>query len=375
MRPDLDDVLEISRFYGRDTDWVIAGGGNSSVKNDEVLLIKASGFALADVTPESFVAIDRNVFGKVWSKEYPRESAAREEEALRDLMESRLAGEVLRPSVETGMHDAFPQRLVLHTHPTLVNGLICSRNGKEAAEDLFGDRLLWIPSINPGYVLGKKVREEILRYQQDFGSYPEIVFMENHGLTTAAETVDGIHSLQQEVEKRIVAEIGEKVRLSPAEENSGSVERIKSALSKSFQSLTGQSPTILFDSSPELLRYAASSESVRPLLRPFSPDHIVYAGHAPLYLTDPDEAGEQYHIYTEADGIPPKCVIVKDVGLFSIAAADKTAETARMFFRDALKIAIYAEKFGGPKGMDDEKIEFIREWEVERFRANISLEE
>lgn len=374
MRPDLKEILEISRFYGGDPDWVIAGGGNSSVKNDEILLIKASGFALADVTPESLVAIDRKVFKKVWTKEYPRETDAREGEALRDLMESRLAGETLRPSVETGMHDAFPQRLVLHTHPTLVNGLICSRNGKEAAKALFGDRLLWIPSINPGYVLSKKVRDEIRRYRQDFGSYPEIVFMENHGLTTAAETADGIHGLQQEVEKIILSEVGEKVRLSPGEGNRGYAERIKSDLSKSFQSVTGQRPVILFDASPDLLHYAASSESVQPLLRPFSPDHIVYAGHAPLYVSDPNKAGERFHTYAVADGIPPKCVIVKDLGLFSIAAADKTAETARMFFRDALKIAIYAENFGGPKGMGDEEIEFIRGWEVERFRASISLE-
>lgn len=45
-----------------------------------------------------------------------------------------------------------------------------------------------------------------------------------------------------------------------------------------------------------------------------------------------------------------------------------------MLFRDAAKVATYAESFGGPKAMPAEEIDFIRSWEVERFRANVSLD-
>ncbi len=51
---DLGDIIELSRFYGRGSDFVIAGGGNTSVKDRERMAIKASGFALRDIGDSGF---------------------------------------------------------------------------------------------------------------------------------------------------------------------------------------------------------------------------------------------------------------------------------------------------------------------------------
>jgi rhamnose utilization protein RhaD (predicted bifunctional aldolase and dehydrogenase) len=114
---------------------------------------------------------------------------------------------------------------------------------------------------------------------------------------------------------------------------------------------------------------------MEPLLSPFSPDHIVYAGHAPLYVEDSGEAADLFERSSAEHGVPPKCVILKGLGLFAVGPSPKVAESARMLFRDAVKIAAYAESFGGAKGMSDEQVEFIRTWEVERFRSSVSLQE
>jgi hypothetical protein len=40
-----------------------------------------------------------------------------------------------------------------------------------------------------------------------------------------------------------------------------------------------------------------------------------------------------------------------------------------MLFNDALKIAVYAESFGGGKPMTDELTDFIVNWEAEAYRS------
>ena len=56
---ELGDIIELSRFYGRGTDFVIAGGGNTSVKDRDRMAIKASGFALGDIGESGFVELFR----------------------------------------------------------------------------------------------------------------------------------------------------------------------------------------------------------------------------------------------------------------------------------------------------------------------------
>jgi hypothetical protein len=40
-------------------------------------------------------------------------------------------------------------------------------------------------------------------------------------------------------------------------------------------------------------------------------------------------------------------------------------------FLDTLKVATFVESFGGPRFMDDDQIEFIRNWEVESYRSKL----
>src|SRR5512145_1234194 len=55
----LDVLVKLSRFYGSDPDFVLAGGGNTSVKIGDRLHVKGSGHALATIPPEGFVEMDR----------------------------------------------------------------------------------------------------------------------------------------------------------------------------------------------------------------------------------------------------------------------------------------------------------------------------
>ena len=57
---EIDDLIEISRRYGSNKDYVIAGGGNTSYKNSEYIWIKGSGTSLAVIDAGGFVKLERN---------------------------------------------------------------------------------------------------------------------------------------------------------------------------------------------------------------------------------------------------------------------------------------------------------------------------
>ena len=64
---ELKSLIEISRFYGDNPAFVIAGGGNTSYKDSEKIWIKASGIPLAGYWERRFCMslqkgtwIDRN---------------------------------------------------------------------------------------------------------------------------------------------------------------------------------------------------------------------------------------------------------------------------------------------------------------------------
>ncbi|MCK4746398.1 MAG: class II aldolase/adducin family protein, partial [Bacteroidales bacterium] len=78
MQKDLKELLDISRFYGKDKRFVIAGGGNTSMKTDDRIWIKASGFALSDIGEEGFAVLDRSKLKGISTNEYSDDPFQRE---------------------------------------------------------------------------------------------------------------------------------------------------------------------------------------------------------------------------------------------------------------------------------------------------------
>ena len=174
----VDELISISHSYGGNPDFVLAGRGNTSYKNPNELYIKASGHPLATIDVDGFVRMDREKLASIWEREYTQARSERETHALKDLMNARFSGEESkRPSVETLLHDCLNEAYVVHLHPALVNGLTCSIGGRERAANLFGDRVLWIPIVDPGYTLGRTVRRMQSAYLATHGRVPDFILL------------------------------------------------------------------------------------------------------------------------------------------------------------------------------------------------------
>lgn len=380
MKASLSQLATISRHYGADPAWVLAGGGNTSFKTADKLYVKASGFALGTIEASGFCEIDRARLDAIWSREYPGDKDARENAALADLMAARAPGETKRPSVETLLHGFFPQAYVVHTHPAIVNGLTCSQEGEAAFARIFGGEGIWVPLVDPGYTLAVAVRGVFDAYVVKKGAAPAFMFMQNHGLLVAAESPEAIIAHSDAIIAKLAAAIkAAGVRepdLTPVTADAGTVAAFTAAL----QDLAGDGVAVQHRADAMTLGFAADAASFAAIAQPYSPDHIVYAGHEFLRVEEQAELAAAWAAYLARNGQRPRAILAKGLGAFSIggghgqpqAASAQAAARVLDLFADACKVATYTRAFGGPRFMTPEAVAFIRNWEVEKYRSSVA---
>ncbi len=368
----LNIIAEISHKYGSDERYVLAGGGNTSFKDEENLYIKGSGTSLATITPDGFVKMDRKALASIWTKTYSEEKDAREAEVLKDMMASRCAGEEnKRPSVETLLHNLFKQQFVLHVHPALVNGLTCAVNGKSIVEALF-DNAIWVEETEPGYVLAAKCRKMIDAYESESGKNADLLFLQNHGIFFAADDMNGIDALVSKVMGAIERLVTFAPDLTPVEtDKQDTVDMLKVYIAEAY----GNTPYVKFTLNRDVSRLCASMEEFNVLMQPMSPDHIVYCKAIPMFIEsfDKDIIVNEFKKFVAKHGYAPKIVFAKNVGMFAIGNNEKDASTVTSVWLDAVKISSYAKNFGGVRHMAPDMVDFIVNWEVESYRSKVAL--
>ncbi|MDJ0684616.1 MAG: class II aldolase/adducin family protein [Alphaproteobacteria bacterium] len=189
---DLADLAAYSAQIGADPLLIQGAGGNTSVKDGDVMWVKASGTNLAD-------ALDKDIFVPV---DLPamRASLADGSPDADKPMQFLLGDSTLRPSIETSLHAAFPHRVVIHVH--CVNTLSHAvRADAEAilAEKLDGFDWRLAPYAKPGANLARAVRDRL-------GEPPaDVAVLRNHGLIIAADTVAAAPDLLARVTAALAA--------------------------------------------------------------------------------------------------------------------------------------------------------------------------
>ena len=367
----IKELVKISRFYGADPGFLLVNGGNTSLKDKRYLYIKASGFKLAFIGENGFAKLDRNALNLIWEKEYPTDVDLREKQALQDLTNSRVKGETKRPSVESLLHAVLPQKYVIHTHPTIVNGLTCSKNGRQIAEQLFHSRCMWIPSVNPGYVLAKLIKTQLAEHEKKYKSLPDIILLENHGMFVGAENVEEIEAIHNSVIDTLKKRIIREPDFSSTRINKEVMEKVCRRI-KNYSVF--KDVYITFENNTEISTAVKDSASFEKVHSSYTPDHIVYAGPEMLFVEDLDGIGQDIDQYKARNGCYPKVIAVKMTGVFALGDGENSSHMAMLLFLDALKIAVYTESFGGYKFMDKRQVDFIKNWEVEKFRSKVSLD-
>lgn len=345
---ELKTIVELSHEFGS-VDYVKGGGGNTSVKNETTLWVKPSGTTLGGLTPETFVAMNRRKIDELYEVEPPAVVTEREE-LVKNLMAEAVENDAGRPSVEAPLHNVFDAKFVVHTHPPLVNGLTCSRDGEAVCERLFPDAL-WVEYIDPGYTLCMEVRQRMEQYKADKGREPALLVLKNHGIFIAADTADEIRALYARVMNALEAEyrsagVSLELKISGGGESPETESKIKE--------LFGEDAA-----------FVASSGFFGVAPGPISPDHLVYARAFPFTRELSKEAAADYQAER---GYAPK-VVVSGGCVYGIGNSQKNADLALELAKDAALVMQLTEAFGGINYMTDAQRGFIEKWEVESYRA------
>jgi len=367
-------LIAISQYYGADKRFVIAGGGNTSYKNEENIWVKASGTSLATITEQGFAVLDRSRLNAMTEKVYSNDAAEREEQVKNDLAAATLTKDK-RPSVETSMHNVIDFAYVVHLHPTAVNGLMCAEDAAEEVKKLFGNSALYVEYTDPGYLLFKKVNDMINEYRETLNREPQVIWLQNHGIFVAADTIEEIQLIYDEILERLDNAVTLPLPVGERE-TCRCTEEILPALR---MMLSGEGLMTLRVRKNELIKfYYDNEEHQQTIARPFTPDAIVYCKSNYIFLNDetPErvlaEAEKVIPSFVDKWGYVPKVILIKGIGLVAVGDNASQCDTILDVFEDAMKVAYLSHSFGGAHPMTQRQIDFIDHWEVENYRRSVA---
>jgi rhamnose utilization protein RhaD (predicted bifunctional aldolase and dehydrogenase) len=179
-----NELKTLSAKLGNDPLLVQAAGGNTSIKHNGTMWIKASGTWLKDAASKDiFVPLKLAELQAALALDSPAC------ENCLDFVDVQQNSLKLCPSIETSVHGLMPQRVVLHVH--CVNTIAWSIRldaAKLIESRLDGFNWSFVPYARPGLELARAI---------SLAMKPgtDVLILGNHGMAVAADTVGAAHKL------------------------------------------------------------------------------------------------------------------------------------------------------------------------------------
>jgi rhamnose utilization protein RhaD (predicted bifunctional aldolase and dehydrogenase) len=184
---EVDSLRNLSARVGSDPLLVQASNGNTSIKLDGILWIKASGRRLADAMREEVLVPVELAKGREAVENYT-------ETAERKVLENEM-----RPSIETAMHAVLSHRVVLHVHSINAIAWAIRLDGPDQLKErLHGLHWQWIPYTPSGIPLAQEIEKAVARAQET-----DVFLLGNHGLVVCGDDCVNAEELLYEVERRL----------------------------------------------------------------------------------------------------------------------------------------------------------------------------
>jgi len=198
----LHQLVAMSRTLGDPArEYVILGEGNTSARVDrETFFVKASGARLESIQESGFVEVRfKDVLALLEKEDLSNEQIRAGLEAAKVNPDGPL-----RPSVETILHaralSSGAAEFVGHTHPTVVNAILCSQAAEEAfAGRLFPDEIVvcgpapvYVPYTDPGLPLARVVWAGVERHTDLYRQWPKVILLQSHGLIALGQSVSEV---------------------------------------------------------------------------------------------------------------------------------------------------------------------------------------
>ncbi len=346
----LESFAKVSGIAGSRADYVQGGGGNTSVKlGGGLMAIKASGFCLSDITPNSaYAVLDGAAIRDFYLTSEPEQFENVETAGSTKAKESVKVVEglaQLRPSVEAGFHSIL-KTFVVHTHSVYANLAACAVNCKEICTAAFeGADYSWgmVPYVDPGANLTFAIRNEMQRVETQTSKKPGIIIMQNHGIIAHDDDPDVVLQLHADANARLAKAFGITGDAFPKV----SIKEIEPGLYEA------DTPYLT-----EALKGGAYTEQFL-LEQPLYPDQMVFL--IGTFSMNKEEVEEG------------RCVAYSDSGKVLMRMDAKKAQVLAETLTAVVFVINHIKAAGHPLStMGEAAKNFIANWESEKYRKSLA---
>jgi rhamnose utilization protein RhaD (predicted bifunctional aldolase and dehydrogenase)/NAD(P)-dependent dehydrogenase (short-subunit alcohol dehydrogenase family) len=374
-----------SRLLGRNPELVLHGGGNTSVKIEEkdyfgdpvsICYVKGSGWDLATIEREGFAPVRMSALLKM--AELPVMTDPDMVTQQRVAMTNPAAPAA---SVEAILHAVLPFRFVDHTHANAIAALTCHQDAEARVREVYGNRVLIVPYVMPGFVLAKAIYAMIKGRDLRKEGIEGMVLLK-HGIFTFDD--DARKSYEKMIELVTLAEEWLCKRSGTAKPASAEARQDFLGLAKLRRvvSLKRGVPQIArLDDSALAVGYASLPEVAGFGTRgPLTPDHSIRTKRAPVVVGEDMEASvqkfaDEYSAYFKkhAKGESmldpaPRFALWPGHGIVSFGDTLKDAKIVQDISQHTANTVQLAEKVGKWDPLPEKDIFEIEYWDLEQAK-------
>lgn len=394
---ELDQLVYLSRLIGREPRLVQPGGGNTSIKLGDALLVKGSGTDLRTIGRDGFAHLS-----------LPRLAALRDVAVMSDVEMMRFMASCMlqsggpEPSVETPLHSLLPHRVIAHTHDVATMSLtnLSDATAERLVAELFHEEILYVPYVRPGFPLARMVNGMV------DGISPRAVglALAHHGLVVwgadpaecYARLVRVVNHIEEYLERsrRGRAVVATPRSIATAEVRRRCAELVLPIVRGALGPPAGGRVILHFDDADDILT-ALGAERLPSVVRRgmATPEHILRAGRLPLWLdvdpsAPPDRIAdaartqiaqqrseyEEYHRRYAARGELPlddwaKVLLAPGLGMITAFRDKRGAVTANLCYRAVLETIANAEAIDAFQFIPEPEVFAFEHWPLERRKT------
>ncbi|MCJ0929660.1 bifunctional aldolase/short-chain dehydrogenase [Virgibacillus halodenitrificans] len=402
----VEELVYRSNLLGSDRAVCNWGGGNTSMKTIEtdfkgeeveVMWVKGSGSDLATMDATNFTALKLQDILPLKQRE-----DMSDEEMTLYLKHCMLEPAHPKSSIETLLHAFLSYKHVDHTHPDAIISICCADNGKEIADEVFGEKYVWVPYIRPGFKLSKMIAEAV-----EGNPEAELVLMEKHGLVTWGETSEESYQRTIEVIRKAESFINKQAEdvslfggqkylsLDTAQKSEilGTIlPKIRGFVSKEEQAV------LAFSDKAQIMEFVNSYDAeTLSQIGAACPDHLVHTKRTPLYVEwdcekeDIDklvsileegieEYRSEYLQYVERNkqqgdvlrNASPRVILIPGIGMINTGKDRKAADVSGALYERAVAVMRGSTVLGNFTSLTEEESFNVEYWPLELYKLTLS---
>ena len=388
-----------TRLLGRNSELVLHGGGNTSVKTEikdidgkkyKVLCVKGSGWDMAEIEPEGLPAVKLQPLLALKNKKN-----LSDEDMVAYQKRNLINIKSPNPSVETFLHAFLPFKFVDHTHSDAIMNVTNRPNCFKFCKKIFGKKVSIVPYVMPGFDLARKINEV-------YSKKPNIncLILLNHGIFTFADDAKKSYDLMikyvSDAEKAIKKLRSKKIKQIKKFKTNFRPHEIAPILRGLLSENKDQKFIINYRSNKNL-NYFINGKNVRNYSSKgtATPDHVIRVKPFPLIISPKQNCSiEDFKILAEKAfkdyrkkyvkyfninkskvkekktmlDTSPRVILVQNVGLFSVGNSLNASKIAGDLTETNARVISSVEETSKYKFIPEKDIFDVEYWSLEQAK-------